>query len=160
MAASIPSDDLDKYAEAATICACSNFRKASRAVTQLFDQALEPSGLRSTQLIILLEIAVARSSTVPQLARRLVMDRSTLQRNLQPLVKRGFIKVDSSRARRSQLITLTPRGRKAVEGAVPLWNRAQSRFVQQLGQKRWRILRSNLSAAVNAARGDFPLHQA
>ena len=152
--------DLDKYAEAATVCACSNFRKASRAVTQLFDQALEPSGLRSTQLVILLEIAVARSTTVPQLARRLVMDRSTLQRNLQPLVKRGFIKVDSSRARRSQLLTLTPRGHKAVEEAVPLWDRAQTRFVQQLGQKRWRILREYLSAAVSAARGDFALHQA
>ena len=160
MAASMPSEELDKYAEAATVCACSNFRKASRAVTQLFDQALEPSGLRSTQLVILLEIVVARSSTVPQIARRLVMDRSTLQRNLQPLVKRGFIKVDSSRARRSQLLTLTPRGRKTVEDAVPLWNQAQTRFVQQLGQKRWRILRENLSAAVSATRGDFPLHQA
>ena len=151
--------DLDKYAEAAAVCACNNFRKASRAVTQLFDQTLEPSGLRSTQLVILLEIAVARSSTVPQVARRLVMDRSTLQRNLQPLVKRGFIKVDSSRARRSQLLTLTPRGRKAVEDAVPLWNQAQSRFVQQLGQKRWRLLRKNLSATVTAAREDSPLHQ-
>ena len=160
MAGSIPSEELDKYAEAATVCASSNFRKASRAVTQLFDQALEPSGLRSTQLVILLEIAVARSSTVPQIARRLVMDRSTLTRNLKPLVKRGFIKVDSSKERRSQLLTLTPRGRKAVEDAVPLWNRAQTRFVQQLGQKRWRNLRENLSAAVNATRGDFPLHQA
>ena len=152
--------DLDKYAEATTVCACSNFRKASRAVTQLVDQALEPSGLRSTQLVILLEVVVAGTSTVPQLARRLVMDRSTLQRNLQPLVKRGFIKVESSRARRSQLLTLTTRGRKTVEDAVPLWNRAQTRFVQQLGQKRWRTLRENLSAAVSAARGDFPLHQA
>ncbi len=152
--------DLDKYAEAAAACACSNFRRASRAVTQLFDQALEPSGLRSTQLVILLEIAVARSSTVPQIARRLVMDRSTLQRNLQPLVKRGFIKVDSSKERRSQLLTLTPRGHKAVAEAVPLWHRAQTHFVQHLGQKRWRILRSNLSDAVNAVRGDFPPHQA
>ncbi len=147
----------DLYAEAATACACNNFRKASRAVTQLFDQTLEPSGLRSTQLVILLEIAVAGTSTVPQLARRLVMDRSTLQRNLQPLVRRGLMKMDSNEGRRSRGLTLTPRGRTAIRHAVPLWNRAQSGFVRQIGQKRWRSLRENLSAAVTAAKGNLSL---
>ena len=154
--------DVDLYAEAATACACNNFRKASRAITQLFDQTLEPSGLRSTQLVILLEIIVAGSTTVPQLARRLVMDRSTLQRNIQPLVRRRFIKVDSTpdKARRSRGLTITPQGRKVVKDAVPLWERAQSAFVQQLGEKRWSLLRENLPAAVTAARGDSASHKA
>ena len=154
--------DLDLYAEAATACACNNFRKASRAITQLFDQTLEPSGLRSTQLVILLEIIVAGTATVPQLARRLVMDRSTLQRNIQPLVRRRFIKVDPTptKGRRSRGLTLTPQGRKAVKAAVPLWERAQSAFVQQLGQKRWSLLRENLPAAVTAARGDSASQEA
>ncbi|MCH7912542.1 MAG: MarR family transcriptional regulator [Deltaproteobacteria bacterium] len=85
--------DIDRYATAASVCACSNFRKASRAITQLLDQILQPSDLRSTQFIILLEIAVARSTTVPQLARQLVMDPSTVARNLKPLAKRRLVKI-------------------------------------------------------------------
>lgn len=156
MSTSKSRSDVDLYAEAATACACNNFRKASRAVTQLFDQTLEPSGLRSTQFVILLEIVVAGTSTVPLLAKRLVMDRSTLQRNIQPLVKRKLIKVGPaiSKARRSRSLTLTPSGRRAVKEAAPLWKRAQSTFVQQLGDDRWSVLLENLPAAVTAARAD------
>src|SRR2546425_12772268 len=92
--------DLAKYVIAAETCACSNFRKAARALTQLFDHALQPSGLRSTQLIILLEIAIAHSTTMPQLARRLVMDPSTLARNLKLITEQGWIKSNSDRRRR------------------------------------------------------------
>jgi DNA-binding MarR family transcriptional regulator len=145
--------ELELYAEAAEACACNNFRKASRAITQLFDQTLEPSGLRSTQLAILLEIGVAEIATVPQLARRLVMDRSTLQRNIQPLIKRQLIKVRPGKARRARELTLTSRGRKAVDEAVPLWQEAQSAFVKRMGDDHWGSLRKSLSAAVTAARG-------
>ncbi len=149
--------EVEKYKNAAIMCACNSFRKASRAVTQLFDQMLEPSGLRSTQLVILLEIVAAQTSTVPQLARRLIMDRSTLQRNIQPLIKRGMIKVNAGKARRSQVLSLTPLGLKVVGDAVPLWNKAQTLFVRQMGQKKWNLLRENLAAAVGAARGDGAL---
>ena len=159
MSAPKSRSDLDMYSEATAACACSNFRRASRVITQLFDQALEPSGLRSTQLTILLEIAVAGTSTVPQLARRLSIERSTLQRNIQPLVRRGLMRIDSKKERRSQGLTLTSRGRKAVKDATPLWNRVQTGFVQQLGQKRWRRLREDLSTAVAAAKGESLLHQ-
>jgi len=144
------------YAQAAAVCACNSLRRASRAVTQLFDQTLEPSGLRSTQLVILLEIAVAESATVPELARRLVMERSTMQRNLQPLLKRRFIQVSADSARRSRGLTLTPQGRRAIDTAVPLWKKAQSSFVTHLGRRRWDLLREDLSAAVLAARSDMP----
>jgi DNA-binding MarR family transcriptional regulator len=150
--------DLTRYAAAAETCACSNFRKASRALTQLFDHALQPSGLRSTQLIILLEIAVARATTAPQLARRLVIEPSTLARNLKLIMKKGWIQSKSSPQRRGQEISLTPRGLKAVEKAVPLWARAQSTFAEKFGQKRWRSLQSDLSASVAIARGNFRLY--
>jgi DNA-binding MarR family transcriptional regulator len=142
------------YAQAAATCACNNLRRASRAVTQFFDQTLEPSGLRSTQLVILLEVAVAGSSTVPELARRLVMDRSTMQRNLQPLMKRQYLQVMPDDARRSRGVSLTPQGRRAIDAAVPLWRKAQVSFVLRLGEKRWRLLCEDLSAAVTAAKID------
>ena len=148
----IADTELRAFEKAAQVCACANIRKLSRAVTQLFDQSLEPSGLRSTQLIILLEIAVARSATVPGLARRLVMDRSTLTRNLGPLVKRGLLKIDAIEGGRGQSYALGPKGMKALKAAVPLWEGAQARFVETLGDRQWRALVAGLSAAVNAAR--------
>jgi DNA-binding MarR family transcriptional regulator len=150
--------DLAGYAAAAETCACSNFRKASRALTQLFDHALQPSGLRSTQLIILLEIAVARSMMAPQLARRLVMDPSTLARNLKLIAKKDWIKFQSGGNRRGQEISLTRQGARAIQKAVPLWRRAQSAFAKKLGEKRWRNLQTDLSASVAIARGNFRLY--
>jgi DNA-binding MarR family transcriptional regulator len=150
--------ELAEYAAAAETCACSNFRRASRALTQLFDHALQPSGLRSTQLIILLEIAVARSMTVSQLARRLVMDPSTLARNLKLIAKKDWIKVQPRENRRGQEISLTRQGARAIQKAVPLWRRAQSAFANKLGEKRWRSLQTDLSASVAIACGSIRLY--
>jgi DNA-binding MarR family transcriptional regulator len=150
--------DVAGYAAAAETCACANFRKASRALTQMFDHALQPSGLRSTQLIILLEIAVAQSATAPLLARRLVIDPSTLARNLKLIVKKDWIRFQAGEDRRGQEIRLTPRGARAIQKAVPLWRRAQSAFATKLGEKRWRSLQADLSASVDIARGSIRLY--
>ena len=141
----------EKFAKAAAECACTNFRKASRAVTQYFDDALQPSGLRATQLIVLLEVAVAGSATVPRLARRLVMDPSTVTRNLKPLAKRGWLECVAS-GNRAQGFRLTHEGHAVLERAVPLWERAQSRFVEKVGADCWRSLLEALAIAVDAAR--------
>jgi len=147
------------YASAAETCACSNFRRAARALTQLFDHALQPSGLRSTQLIILLEIAVANSTTAPQLARRLVMDPSTLARNLKLIAKKNWIRFQTTGDRRGNEISLTRQGLRAVQKAVPLWRRAQSAFAKKLGESRWHNLQTDLSASVAIARGSFRLYR-
>ncbi len=145
--------DVDIYAQAAAVCACANFRKVSRTVTQLFDQALQPSGLRSTQFIILLEIATVPSPTIALLARRLVMDPSTVTRNLRPLEKQGLIKTVSTENRRGRVLTLTLEGHERVEQVVPLWERTQNLFIKKLGQKRWSILFKHLQATVTIAHG-------
>lgn len=144
------SAEQEKFAKATEECACTNFRKASRAVTQYFDDVLQPSGLRSTQLVVLLEVAVAGSATVPRLARRLVMDPSTVTRNLKPLVKQGWLECVPSN--RKQVFRLTGEGRSVLERAVPLWERAQTGFVGKIGEERWRSLLDALSAAVSVAR--------
>lgn len=144
--------DQELYGAAVEACACNNLRKASRAVTQLFDQTLEPVGLRSTQLVLLLEILAAGSMTVPQLSRRLVIDRSTLQRNIGLLAEKHLIRIQFPKGKRSRTLTVTAHGRKTVTAAVPLWERAQSGFVGQLGEGRWAALRKDLAATVEAAR--------
>jgi len=147
--------DLDACRQAVDVCACFHFRKASRAVTQLFDETLAPSGLRSTQLVILVHISITETPTVLNLAADLVMDRSTLARNLKPLEKQRLIKiVPGKKDRRTRLISLTARGRKTLLSALPLWQEAQTRFVGRLGQRRWTETVANLKASVAASQAD------
>lgn len=145
--------NLEKCVQAATSCACFNFRKASRAVTQLFDTALQPTGLRSTQLVILIAAAVFESLAVSRLAKELVMDRSTLTRNLRPLERRGLVRLVSGADVRTRLVELTPAGRVALAAALPYWESAQVRFQEQLGQSRWESLLQSLNATVQIAAG-------
>jgi DNA-binding MarR family transcriptional regulator len=144
--------DSAKIAEAAATCACFNFRKASRAVTALFDESLQPAGLRSTQLVILVATYLLQPAAVARLARELVMERSTLTRNLRPLIKLKLIRITAGQDKRTRLVTLTPQGLQTLADAMPLWERAQIRFVQRIGEPRWQELMSGLSATVEAAR--------
>ena len=132
-----------------TTCACLNLRKASRAVTQVFDETLRPTGLRSTQLPVLVTLALAGSTTISHLSEELVMDRTSLARHLRPLECAGFIEIVPGEDRRTREISLTIRGQEVLAGAFPLWERAQAYVVERLGQSRWRDLRENLAAATN-----------
>lgn len=146
--------DADACKQAAATCACFNFRKATRVVTQRFDEALASSGVRSTQLVILLAVRMYDQVTAAELADVLVTDRSTLTRNLRPLVKRRLLHINPGKDRRTRVISLTPAGLKALADAVPLWENAQKRFVKELGAPRWTRLLRDLNATVDAARNN------
>ena len=89
--------DIDAYAEVLATCACLQLRKATRVVTQLYDGALRPIGLRSTQLPILVTLAAHGPLSMTDLAESLVLDRTTLIRTLRPLQRRGLIEVSRRR---------------------------------------------------------------
>ncbi|MCH8061418.1 MAG: MarR family transcriptional regulator [Chloroflexi bacterium] len=131
-----------------TICTALNLRKASRVVTKLFDDVLRPIGLRSTQLPILVTLRLLGPTTMRQLSAELAMSPTTLTRNLRPLVKRGMVQVLAGDDRRTREISLAEEGRKLLEEAVPLWEKAQGFTVESLGRDRWRNLITELSAAV------------
>ena len=141
-----------KIAQAAATCACFNFRKASRAVTQLFDETLQPVGLRSTQLVILIATHLLKSASVARLAKELVVERSTLTRNLMPLEKQKLVKIVPGDDKRTRLVTLTPKGLSLLDDAMPLWEQAQKQFVERLGVPRWDRMLGDLSTAVSATR--------
>ena len=134
-------------------CVCGNLRKAARAVTQLYDEALRPTGLRVTQFSILGATVVMEPVTVTRLANATVTDRTTLTRNLNLLKKQGLIRVDPGNDRREREVTLTDRGRQAVVKVLPLWQKAQTQIVKGLGEERWKDLREELSAVVSLTRG-------
>jgi DNA-binding MarR family transcriptional regulator len=122
-------------AEIAT-CTCLGLRRATRQVTQLYDRALEPVGLRITQFGLLAQLFAADPIGMGDLAERLGMDGTTLTRNLKPLASRGFVKVDIDRGdRRARLIRLTVAGHDIFRRALPLWRAAQARVDERLGRE-------------------------
>ena len=134
-------------------CACGNLRKAARAVTQLFDEALRPAGLRATQFGILAATMAMGPLTVTKLADVTVTDRTTLTRNLKLLAKKGLIRIQTGNDRREREVTLTDRGREALAKGYPFWQKAQTRVVKGLGEEQWKSLREGLSAVVSLTRG-------
>jgi len=147
-------DDMQKNIARAKVvnCACFNLRKAARAITQHFDRALQPSGLRCTQFTILALAANANAMTITRMAKQLVMDRTTLTRNLRPLERRGFIRIVPGDDLRTRYVSLAENGRHALHRALPLWETAQRQLEQGLGDDRYQHLLSDLSETTNIAR--------
>jgi DNA-binding MarR family transcriptional regulator len=128
-------------------CNCSALRKASRRLSQLYDAALVPSGLRVTQFGVLVEIE-RRGKTPPtirELAQALVMDHSTIGQNLRPLDREGLVTLaaDASDGRRRR-VKLTREGRSRLEAAQPLWRQVQARFEHRFGEQPAADLRATL----------------
>ncbi len=138
--------DLNGYL-AAEGCVCFNLRKAARAVTQFYDARLKPSGLKATQLSLLFALAATGPINMKRLAGLMVMDRTTLTRNVRPLQRAGLVTSATGTDRRTRSLTLTGRGRDALRHALPLWRQAQDAVVGRLGAARWRDLRASLGKA-------------
>lgn len=133
-------------------CVCGNLRLATRALSQLYDEALQPAGIRTTQFTVLFTIATNSAATVSELADKLIMDRTTMTRNLQALQKQGLIESTPGKDQRTKVIKLTEEGVTTLEKALPLWNEAQEQVVNGLGQDHFRSLLKELSTVVALAR--------
>ncbi|MES2213139.1 MAG: MarR family winged helix-turn-helix transcriptional regulator [Pseudomonadota bacterium] len=126
-------------------CACFNLRKASRAVTQCFDHVLEPVGIRATQFTLLVSMASLGARTLTEMANSLVMDRTTLTRNLKPLEKMALIQAASSRDKRSKAYMLTDHGRSVLDRCMPVWEKLQSHIEERLTSGRYKHLVQELN---------------
>jgi DNA-binding MarR family transcriptional regulator len=127
-------------------CNGTALRKATRRVSQLYDAALAPSGLRSTQRSILMHIARGGTPTLGELAQMLVLDRSALGHNLKPLERDGFVRIVVDPAdRRSRLAQLTEKGEAKLRETATLWQAAQARFENAFGVEEARTLRATLA---------------
>lgn len=135
------------------ICNCLALRQAARHVTQFYDRFLAPTGLRTTQFSILARLRRNGPTTINALAGELVMDRTTLGRNILPLRRDGLIAVAPGRSdRRSRELRLTSAGGARFRSAVKSWTQAQARFETAFGTARARRLRA-LLREVAAAKG-------
>ena len=132
-------------------CTCFNLRKAARAVTQAYDKAMRPSGLRATQFSLLSAVSKLGPVGIKDLAKALVMDRTTLGRNLKVLSDRRLLDIGEGDDRRYRPITLTPQGRESLDLALPLWRQAQTRMANGLGHDRLAEFLGNLGEAIRQA---------
>ena len=114
-------------------CACGRLRRATRALTQLYDDLMAPSGLRVTQFSLLRTLAIQGTARMSDLARALLLDRTALSRTLDPLAARGLVAIVHGHDARTREVSLTPAGAKAIRAAEPHWTRAQNRVTARLG---------------------------
>lgn len=133
-------------------CICFVTRKAARSITQLYDESLRPTGLRSTQLAVLNTVRLLEPVKIVLLAEALVLDRTTLARNLKPLEQRGLIRIELGKDLRERIVTMTDKGMVKLEEVFPYWEEAQGRVKKELGQQGLDALRGTLSGLVSFTR--------
>jgi DNA-binding MarR family transcriptional regulator len=126
-------------------CNCLALRQAARHVTQFYDYFLASCGLRTTQYSILARLKRKGPMTINALAGELVMDRTTLGRNILPLQRDGLIAIGRRKSdRRSKELRLTDSGAARFVAALKKWEEAQTRFEAEFGVKRAKELRALL----------------
>ena len=114
-------------------CMGMRVRRAARAVGNFYDLHLKSVGLKGTQFTLLNAIFLNPSITITQLADLLLLNRTTLNRNLKPLERQGLIRTSSGEDQRTRILRLTQEGRSILQQALPLWLEAQSGVVETLG---------------------------
>jgi len=110
-------------------CTCSALRRATRAVTTVYDKALKPVGLRVTQFAVLRLLQRLGPCPVTRLAAEAALERTTMGRNLDPLERRGLVRISAGEAdARERVVVLTEAGEAAIAAALPHWRAAQARI--------------------------------
>jgi DNA-binding MarR family transcriptional regulator len=124
-----------------TDCYCTQFRRASNALTQIYDAALKPVGLRITQFSLLRSLARLGQATSTQVAAELSLDRTTISRNVKLLIDAGWVDMVEADDKRERILTLTRAGQKMIADALPYFKKAQQQverdakdFVKTSGQ--------------------------
>ena len=143
-------------------CTCGSLRKASRRISQFYDAALAPVGIKSTQFSILAEVergSIDGPVTMCELATAMVMDRSTLGHNLRPLERDDLLSLQLAVTdRRKRHVALTKKGKATLQRARRLWRNAEGRFEKIFGKRHAADLRAVLlNIAGNHELNSLPL---
>ena len=147
----VTPEELEVCWEIRRMCACDQLRRATRGVTQVYDNAVGPSGLRITQLPIFVGLASEGDLPLTVFADALALDRTTLTRNLKVLEDRGLIRTyeheDDARVR---MVAITLEGSALLTGALERWEEVQKHVESQFGRDRLKALGDELAALSEA----------
>ncbi len=119
---------------------CASIRRASRTLTQIYEEALRPLGLRATQFTVLQALSIAGEVLQGDLGQMLAMDSTTLTRTLEILGRHGWIEKRTGEDLRERRVRLSQAGQLQFENAVPLWEKAQADLRRKLGDGQWNTL--------------------
>jgi DNA-binding MarR family transcriptional regulator len=142
-----------------TECVCFHLRKTARTITQVYDRALAPTGLRATQFTLLRVISRTGGLPFAALADVLGLERTTLTRNLRPLERDKLVRTFPGADRRVRLVSLTPKGERKLAEAEPVWTATHADITGRMGEGTWTQLQRNLSRTIAvglAAAGEQP----
>jgi DNA-binding MarR family transcriptional regulator len=121
-------------------CACFDLRKATRAVSRMYDDFLRDEGLNITQFSVLRLICTEKALSISTLGRYMVMDRTSITRALAPLGRDGLINSRPGADKRIRIVSVTNKGRKLIEEAEPKWRQAQEALMETVGENRWHAM--------------------
>jgi len=131
-------------------CMCASVRRSSRALTQLYEEALSSVGLRSTQFTILQFLSVAGEIGQGKLGEYLAIDSTTLTRTLAILIRNGWIQERRGEDRRERFLKLTKSGERKFAQAVPSWEKVQAKLQHALGADDWQKLLTSMNQLARA----------
>jgi DNA-binding MarR family transcriptional regulator len=135
--------DLSRMAE----CVSFNLRRFNRAITQFYVGEMDSIDLKPTQVTLLASLAGRESATMAEFSEWLGMDRTTLVRNLRPLLRRKLVRQVAAQGSRRQDIQLTDQGLAYLMRVFPLWEKAQEKVEATLGKSRWQSIFNDLQTA-------------
>ncbi|MGE8035146.1 MarR family transcriptional regulator [Lysinibacillus sp. KCTC 33748] len=120
------------------ICVCANLRKKTRVVTHLYDKLLQPTGLKVTQYSMLANIDHQQSVSISQLGDILLLDQTTITRNINLLKQNGYVDITKDpQDARTKVITLTEKGVEKLNEAAPIWEDIQERIINDIGLEKY-----------------------
>ena len=114
-----------------SVCYCTNLRRSSNAISDIYDTSLKSTGLTIAQYYLLITLWRLGSANITHWAEHVGLDRSTMVRNIKPLQNRGLIEIVSGRGK---TFSLSAEGRQVLNSAVPLWQKAQKKVESLLGR--------------------------
>ena len=151
LSANAVTPESEKFVSAPFTCVNFNIRKASRAVTQIYDEHFQAVGIRSTQYALMIAITFMGRHGIGTLAEALATERTTLSRNLKLLVKQGLVENAEGADRRTRCVQLTQKGREMIHAAHPIWEKAQKEVMAKIGETRFNVLKSVVDDVVEMA---------
>lgn len=116
-------------------CHCITMRRATNAITEFYDKALEKVGITTSQYSLLVNLGRLTEASTSDLAEYVNLERSTLVRNLKPLIEKGYIVDLAKDGARNHRYTLSEEGHKLLQKGMPIWEQAQAEIKAYLGEE-------------------------
>lgn len=145
------SAESQNFENSLDMCVCTHIRRAARAITRLYDDALNDTGIRYTQMILLTVLHDHKELTVTRLADEMLMDASTVARNMRPLDKNGLIVIRKGKDRRQRLISLSEKGNDVVLKGLKYRQQAQKKISSAFTEQQLMSHIASITALVDAA---------